>query len=261
MTSTRWTTATVVALLALTPRGSAAQIGATVEATDRGTVRFSYEARPGVEICDRGIRFRGNHMMWRSLGSDRSPGTCTTGLVTVELEVRNGVVQDVEVVTERKSSGRARDLGRQTAGEAAGYLVSLAYRGATRDGAEDAIMPAMLADVDGTWREVLEVARDRSLPESVRKSALFWIGQEAAEAVVDGLAGVATDSSEDQEVRNSAVFALSQRDDDEAIPVLIEIAETAEQLETRKTAMFWLAQSDDPRVIQFFEDILLRKGF
>ena len=260
MTTLRWTTAAAVAALAMGAGQASAQLAGAVRAEEDGIVRFSYETRPGVEICDYGIQFRGDRVMWRQEDSDDRARDCQEGVAEVELDVRDGRVRDVEVVTPRERSRSARDLGEVTPGEAAGYLLSLAYRGATNDAAEDVIFPAMIADVEGVWREVLEIAKDRDVHRGIRKNALFWIGQEAADAVLAGLADVATDESEDQEVRNSAVFALSQRDDDESIPVLIEIAETATEAETRRTAMFWLAQSDDPRVIRFFEDILLRKG-
>ncbi|HKJ01552.1 MAG TPA: HEAT repeat domain-containing protein, partial [Longimicrobiales bacterium] len=88
-------------------------------------------------------------------------------------------------------------------------------------------------------------------------SALFWVGQEAAEAATDGLAEVALGDDEAQDVRDAAVFALSQRPSDEGVPVLMELARTAQETRTRRTAFFWLAQSDDPRVVPFFEEILL----
>jgi HEAT repeat protein len=104
------------------------------------------------------------------------------------------------------------------------------------------------------------LARDRSLDEDVRTSALFWVGQEAADAVTEGLAEVALDEDEDQDVRDAAVFALSQRPADEAVPILMEIARTAPHIQTRRSAMFWLAQSKDERVYAFFEEILLARG-
>ena len=59
----------------------------------------------------------------------------------------------------------------------------------------------------------------------------------------------------------AAVFALSQRPDDEAVPILMDVARTAADAETRRTAMFWLAQSEDDRVLSFFESILTgRRG-
>lgn len=260
MTAPRWTTAAAVAVMAFVSAEASAQLAEAVRAEEQGTVRFSFETKDGVQICDDGITIGERRTMWRSRGRDASMERCRTGSAELELELRDGRVRKIDVVTPSERSRDARDLGDFRPGEAAGYLLSLVYRGATSDAAEDAIFPAMIADVDGVWREVLEIARDRSLHEGVRKNALFWIGQEAADAAIEGLAGVATDESEAQDVRNSAIFALSQRDDEEAIPILIEIAETAEHAETRRTAMFWLAQSDDPRVIRFFEDILLRKG-
>jgi hypothetical protein len=200
-------------------------------------------------------------MMWRSNGGDYSARNCRRGVAEVELDVRDSVVREVEVVTDlddRRSN--AVDLGQVTPGQAAAYLLSLAYRGATDGGAEDAIVPARIADVDEVWRGLLEIARDRSVNEGVRKSTLFWLGQEAADAATAGLADVASDEDEEQEIRNSAIFALSQRSDGEAVPVLMDLARTGEHPETRRTAMFWLAQSDDPRVVKFFEDVLLRRN-
>jgi HEAT repeat protein len=118
----------------------------------------------------------------------------------------------------------------------------------------------MIADVEDLWRDVLALARDREAESSVRASALFWLGQEAADAATAGIASVAADEREDQEVRDAAVFALSQRPRDQGVPALIELARTAREAETRRSAMFWLAQSGDDRVLPFFEEILLGPG-
>ncbi len=119
----------------------------------------------------------------------------------------------------------------------------------------------VLADVPDVWRELMGLARDASVASEARKNALFWLGQEAAEAATEGLADVALDEDEDQDVRDAAVFAISQRPRDEGVSVLMEVARTAHEGRTRRTAMFWLAQSDDARVLPFFERILLgREG-
>ena len=65
-----------------------------------------------------------------------------------------------------------------------------------------------------------------------------------------------SDGDEDREVRKHAVFALSQRPREEAVPELVRIARTHRDPEIRKTAMFWLGQSGDPRAIALFEEIL-----
>jgi HEAT repeat protein len=57
-------------------------------------------------------------------------------------------------------------------------------------------------------------------------------------------------------VRKQAVFALSQRPSDEAVPALIRIARSNREPEIRRTALFWLGQSEDPRALGLFEEIL-----
>lgn len=253
----RWVLATAVALA--TPQAVVAQIADRVAAAEDGVVRFGYETREGVEICDQGVRVGERRLWWRSRHGERGASSCREGPAEVELTVRDGRVREVELVGDPSEADvRALDLGTVPAEEAARFLLSLAHDGgASRDAAEDAVFPAVIANVPEVWRDLLAIARDRSVHGDVRESALFWLGQEAADAVTAGLSGVALDEDEDQDVREAAIFALSQRPADEAVPSLIEVARTGEELGTRRTAMFWLAQSDDPRVVDFFEQVLL----
>jgi HEAT repeat protein len=119
------------------------------------------------------------------------------------------------------------------------------------------VFAAMIADVDEVWRDLFDIARDPSIQQEVRASSLFWLGQEAGDAVTTGIAAIAADEREEQEVREAAIFALSQRAGDVGVQPLMELARTAREAETRRAAMFWLAQSEDPRVLAFFEEILL----
>jgi HEAT repeat protein len=57
-------------------------------------------------------------------------------------------------------------------------------------------------------------------------------------------------------VLKQAVFAISQRDKDESVPLLIKIARTHSNPQVRKDAMFWLGQTGDERAVQFFKEIL-----
>ena len=66
----------------------------------------------------------------------------------------------------------------------------------------------------------------------------------------------AEDEDGDFEVRKSAVFALSQLDNEEGVPSLIRVARTSPDPRIRKNAIFWLGQSEDPRAIALFEEIL-----
>lgn len=64
------------------------------------------------------------------------------------------------------------------------------------------------------------------------------------------------DDALNRDVRESAVFALSQRPNDEGIPALLAIAKKDKDPKVRKTAMFWLGQSEDPRALAYFEEVL-----
>ena len=85
---------------------------------------------------------------------------------------------------------------------------------------------------------------------------MFWLGQAAGEEATKGLDSIVTGRASDIEIRKQAVFALSQRPDEEGVPALIRIARTNRHPELRKTALFWLGQSDDPRALTLFEEIL-----
>ena len=104
---------------------------------------------------------------------------------------------------------------------------------------------------------LLRVARGDDT-RKLRKAAVFWLGQAAGRAVTSDLGELADDDSEDQQVREHAVFALSQRPADQAIPALLRIARESPNAGVRKKAMFWLAESGDPRALQLFEQILVR---
>ena len=60
----------------------------------------------------------------------------------------------------------------------------------------------------------------------------------------------------DLEVREAAVFALSELDGEEGIEALLRIARGDGDPRIREKAMFWLADSGDPRALALFEEIL-----
>ncbi|MDX1646136.1 MAG: HEAT repeat domain-containing protein [Longimicrobiales bacterium] len=221
-----------------------------------GSVRFTFPVKPGVEICDDGVHAKERRASWRR-GSLRDRGDCRTGTALVELQLRSGVVQEARLIRPSESeTGSARDLGHLPAEEAAAAFLDLARRGATPDAAKDILFFSTLADAEDVWRGLVTIARDRALDQDVRKGALFWLGQEVADAVTGELQAVAVASDEEQDVRESAIFAISQRPPSQAIPALIEVARTAEDAETLRASLFWLAQFQDERVVDFFEDML-----
>lgn len=105
---------------------------------------------------------------------------------------------------------------------------------------------------------LLRIARQEPDGE-LREKAVFWLGQAAGREVTGELRGLVEDDGIDTEVREQAVFALSQRPRDEGVPALIEIARNSRSAELRKKALFWLGQSGDPRALDLFEEILRQR--
>jgi hypothetical protein len=86
--------------------------------------------------------------------------------------------------------------------------------------------------------------------EEISESARFWLGQKASRllATKSDADIVATDA--ETEIQKQAVFALSQFDESESIPLLIELGNTHRNPEVRKQAVFWLSQSDDEQALE-----------
>lgn len=60
-------------------------------------------------------------------------------------------------------------------------------------------------------------------------------------------------------MREQAVFALSQLEDNGGTETLIRLAKTNRDPAIRKKAIFWLGQSDDPRALALFEELLTKR--
>ena len=257
--------AAVGAMVALAAMGSTAlaqSIASRVAGVRDGTVRFEYAAREGV--CGNG---RGNISIRSDRGGRTSYGTyssrdgewedeCEPGPVRVALDVADGRVTDLRAYVGGRWRGSAElDLGTVPAQEASDYLLSLAAR-ASAQPAKEAIFPATIAEGVTVWPQLLRIAKDADRPRDVRNGAIFWVSQAAGEAATAGLQEIIDDPSGDREVRKSAVFSISQRPKDESVPALIRIAKAHKDPEIRRSAIFWLGQSKDPRALAYFEEVL-----
>jgi HEAT repeat protein len=89
-----------------------------------------------------------------------------------------------------------------------------------------------------------------------RNQALFWLGHKAGEKSLGVIKDVVEKEDADTEVQKHAVFVLSRRPVEEAVPLLIKIARTHQKPEVRKQAIFWLGRTGDARALAFFEEIL-----
>jgi hypothetical protein len=256
-----------VALVLAAPALQAQSLDRRVAAAPDGSVRFSYAAKPGVYgngrnviswDCDKGnCRNRQVDGNWNYHEDWDTP--CDTGPVRVALTKSSGRITDLRVYVggEWRASTSATDLGMVGTKDAAAYLLALALRDESR-AAEKAIFPAVLADSVTIWPDLLKIAKSEQVSRKVQRSAVFWLGEAAGEAATRGLTDLVDDGRADHEVRETAVFALSQRPHDEGVPALIRIARENKDPDLRRKAIFWLGQSDDPRALALFEELLTR---
>ena len=268
MTSFAGTTLVVLAALAGVAEIAPAQsIASRVARVSNGTVRMSFAAKPG--ICGSGNSIRHGNGRGRTTWGDNWntsrdvewESDCSHGPARVVIDRRNGELADLRFYVGgrwRPAAADVVDLGMVPAGEAADYLVSIA-QGERGSMGEKAIMPATLADSANIWPALIKIARNDNLPRSTRTSSVFWLGQAAGDKATANLKDLVIDNSVDREVRESAVFALSQRPREEGIPALIAVARTNKDPEIRKKALFWLGQSGDKRAIDLFEELLTRR--
>jgi hypothetical protein len=238
-----------------------------VAAAPDGSVRFSFAAKPGVYgngrnmiswDCDKGNchnrQVDGN---WDD--HDEWDMPCDSGPVRVALTKSSGRITDLRVYVggEWRANTTATDLGTVGTKDAASYLLALALKDESR-ASEKAIFPAVLADSVTIWPDLLKIAKADNVSRKVKRSAVFWLGQAAGDAATRGLTDLVDDGNADHEVRETAVFALSQRPRDEGVPALIRIAKENKDPDLRRKAIFWLGQSDDPRALSLFEELLTK---
>jgi len=229
--------------------------GERIAAVPEGDVRLSFLARDGV--CGDG---RGSV----SIGARPPRGwdtDCDPGPVRVRLTVSAGRVVGLRTLVGGRwgTAGEGvTDLGEVPARAAADYLLALAGRAEGRVGA-DAISAASLADGVELWPVLLRLARADSIPRATRRAAVTQLGYAAGEAAVAGLDEIVRDEDEDASVRESALYALSQRPPDEGTPLLVRIARSGKSASLRRKAIYYLSQSDDPRALALFEELLTKR--
>jgi len=108
----------------------------------------------------------------------------------------------------------------------------------------------------GNEQWLMSIALNSKEDIELRKKALFWAGQSGV--AISELAQL-YDRMGDQEMKESIIFTLSQRQSDRAaMDKMFDIAKNDKDPELRKKAIFWLGQSRDPRVQQFLMDLINR---
>jgi HEAT repeats len=252
------------ALVAWLPLQAQGVRGRVAQVRD-GTVRLTFPLRP--EVCGSG------QSIWRNGSGGRSVQNwgdrysrdveydvdCDAGPGRLVIDKDKGEIVDVRfyVGGRWRASAQATDLGAVGASDAAALLINIAE---TTEGkpAQRAIFPLTLVDSVVVWRDLIRIARNDSRSRSVRKDAVFWLSQLAEQPATAGLNDLVGDAAIDRDVREQAIFALSQRPRDEGVPALIQVVRSSKDKELRKKALFWLGQSGDPRALQLIEELLAK---
>jgi len=168
----------------------------------------------------------------------------------MQLTVRQGRVVDADLAVGGRwnDTGADLDLGRVAAPAAAEALLALAAE--ARDDGGKLVLGAVVADSATVWPALLHLARAPSVSEDTRDNATLWLGFAAGDAL-----GPDNNADED-DVRESAIFALSQRPKSESIPALTRVVEGDLPIHLKKSALFWLGQTDRERAVAVYEEIL-----
>lgn len=248
----------LAALLVLAiPVGAQTTLADRVAAVRDGELQFEFAAREGA--CGNGISYvRVNDDVINGDWSDSRETECVAGPVRIVLRKEAGEIVSLRdyVGPVRTVSGRT-ELGEVSPEEGAGFLLGLAERESPSRVAGRAIFPAMLARGVVAWPTLLRIARKREA--SRRNDTMLWLSRYAAaklEGSDDPFSVDRGDRTDEEDVKEHAVFALSQLRGREGIDPLIQIARTNKDARVRARALFWLGQSGDPRAVDLFDAIL-----
>jgi HEAT repeat protein len=105
--------------------------------------------------------------------------------------------------------------------------------------------------------KIFEVARGDENME-LRRQAIRLLGERAGKRSLDFLSATAQSADGNAEVQVQAVRSISERNADEAVPILIKIAKTHPNQMVRKQAIRSLGESGDPRAVEFFREVLTK---
>lgn len=239
----------------------AQSIAEQVRSVRDASVEMQFAARPG--FCGDGRSFLsvGGRMRMGEFNTGRND-PCLPGPVRVRLRVDGQSVRDVRAYVgplgRLPEVGMVVNIGVVPAREAAEYFLQLAGA-ADGKASTGAVLAAVLADSASVWRDLARIARDPRRPRSTRADAAFWLSRFASaklQGYGEDLAAAEQGKSNEDDPRLTAVFALSQLRDGQAVPSLLQVARTNRDPIVRGHALFWLGQSGDPRGVDLMEEIL-----
>lgn len=106
---------------------------------------------------------------------------------------------------------------------------------------------------------LLDLAHRNPDPDrEVREQAVFWLHQVESPEALDALESILIES-DDSEIQEKAIFAISQRSDSRAVGILKSYAERSDiDNELRSNAIFWISQNPDAGGASYLIDLYPR---
>ena len=247
-----FTVALAVRACLLPGESEAQSITQRVQAVREGKVRMTFASRP--DLCGWGYGIGNTNDNYSSRGrvlsnsSDRSDDVtfdvdCARGPVRLVITKRDGDIDRIRAYIggRWRDTPNTTDLGQVSARDAVDYLFDVANSGRGR-GAHEAVFPTTLADSVNVTQRLYDLARNDAREKSTRDQAVFWLGQQRDDGAV-GLLETILRSSGNEDIRDKAIFALSQHRSGKGFAILREYAENRNAPEDlRGKAIFWLGQ-------------------
>ncbi len=108
---------------------------------------------------------------------------------------------------------------------------------------------------DETARILLDIVRNDP-DQEVREQAVFWLSQVPGDETVAVLDSILQDPKADPQIQEKAIFALSQLRSPRAAAILRAYAERRDRpADLREKAILWLGQRRSPENAQFLKDL------
>ena len=240
----------LILMASLAPGADAQSIAQRVASVRDGKVRMTFAARPDLCGWGNGISTssdfdRGSTRSWSSDRNDdvAFDDECSRGPGRLVVTKRGGEIYRIRAYIggRWKADLSARDLGQVSTRELTDYLFGVANSGSGR-GAHEAIFPATIADSVNVIQPLYDLARNESRTKDVREQAVFWLSQQPEDRAV-GLLENILKTARSQDIRDKAIFGLSQHRSGRGFPILRAYAEDNSQPDDlRGKAIFWLGQ-------------------
>jgi HEAT repeat protein len=243
--------ALVVTACLVPPRTEAQGIARRISAVRDGKVRMTFAARE--DICGWGdgittgySRNKNNNSSWSS--SSRSEDViydrgCSEGPVRVVVTMANGAPYRIKTYVggQWRPASDVTDIGNVSTKDATDYLLSIANNQSGK-AAQEAIFPVTIADSINAAQPLYSLAKNQSRPDDVRDQAIFWLSQVEDERAVGMLEDILKTARTDN-IADKAIFGLSQHHSGKGFPILRAYVENeSNEDERRGKAIFWLGQ-------------------